>query len=113
MITNKHVTDFLHALDQELFFEAHEVLEEAWYPKRFENCNEVKLLKGFINAAVSFELIKRGRSTQSKTPWKTYLKYRQFLFKTNTTTLNNYYSIFLKIELIQKKLLLKHSKLQS
>lgn len=100
----KKLREFQNSLTQELFFEAHEILEELWFPRRFETDNEVKLLKGFINAAVSFELAKRERLVQSKRVWKNYLKYRQHLFKIKSPYLNNYYQLSRTIESIQKEL---------
>ena len=66
---------FLESLQEERYYDAHEDLEALWFPRRFEDNDEVKLWKGFINAAVSFELIKLGRPKPSETAWKTYLKY--------------------------------------
>ena len=66
---------FLKSLQEERYYDAHEDLEALWFPRRFEDHDEVKLWKGFINAAVSFELIKKGRLIPSQTPWKTYMKY--------------------------------------
>lgn len=70
---------YLQSLAQERYYDAHEDLEALWFPRRFENDDEVKLWKGFINAAVSFELIKKGRCAASQTPWNTYMKYRALL----------------------------------
>lgn len=57
------------------YYDAHEDLEVIWHPSRFEDRDEVRLWKGFINAAVSFELIRRGRSEPSRRAWNTYQKY--------------------------------------
>jgi len=89
----KKIEAFMLCLDEERYYDAHEVLEEVWFPRRFEESGEVKLLKGFINAAVSFELIKKGRIPQSKKVWANYLKYRQFLYKTDSIHLNDYYKL--------------------
>ena len=67
---------FLLALDEERFYDAHEALEHLWFPRRFEDDDEIRLLKGYINAAVSFELIKRGRKESAKKVYNVYLKYR-------------------------------------
>ena len=93
---------FKICLDEQRYYDAHEVLEEAWFPRRFENSNEVKLLKGFINAAVSFELHKKGRIPQSKKVWLNYLKYRQLLFKVDSPYKNDYNSLSRYIEKINK-----------
>jgi len=67
-------------IESEEYYNAHEALESLWFKRRFEESCEVKVLKGFINAAVSFELHKRKRTKQSKKVWKNYLKYRSKLF---------------------------------
>ena len=98
---NKHqelLDEFSLCIDEKRYYDAHEALEEIWYPRRFEEENEIKLLKGFINAAVSFELIKRGRETPSKKAWRNYLKYRPLLYKVSSPFLNDYHSLARKIE---------------
>ena len=102
MINEKDLQNFVHCLDEKRFYDAHEVLEALWFAKRFENSNEVKLIKGFINAAVSFELIKRGRHAPSKKAWLNYLKYRQYLFKTKSKKVKLYYKAHLHIEATHK-----------
>ena len=66
---------FVICLEEERFYDAHEALEEVWFPRRFEDDKEMKLIKGFINAAVSFELTKRGRPNPATRAWKNYEKY--------------------------------------
>lgn len=66
---------YLKSLKEQRYYDAHEDLEALWFPRRFEKDAEVNLWKGFINAAVCFELIKLGRPKPSETAWKTYLKY--------------------------------------
>ena len=95
---------FTICLDEQRYYDAHEALEEAWFPRRFENSDEVKLLKGFINAAVSFELHKKGRKQQSKKVWMNYLKYRQLLFKVNSSYKNEYNTLSRYIEKINQTL---------
>jgi len=70
---------FVRSLEEERFYDAHEALEAIWFPRRFESNDEVLLWKGFINAAVSFELIKRNRPKPSEAAWQTYLKYLPLL----------------------------------
>ena len=77
----ENFNDFMENLQKQNYYEAHEDLEKIWFPRRFENSDEIKLIKGFINAAVSFELLKKGKVTQSKKVWKTYLKYRDLILK--------------------------------
>jgi len=102
MLTLKYCKDFILALDEKRFYDAHEVLEELWFPIRFVESNEVKLLKGFINAAVSFELLKKGRQKAAKKAWLNYLKYRQLLFKISSSEVQFYYKISQHIEKINK-----------
>jgi len=103
-MTQKKINEFQNCLQEERFYDAHETLEEIWFPRRFENTNEVSILKGFINAAVSFELLKRKRKKQSKKVWLNYLKYRQLLFKIDSPYLNEYYKLSRNIESLYKKL---------
>jgi len=99
----KQIDQFILCLNERRFYDAHEALEAVWFPIRFEEGNEVKLLKGFINASVSFELIKRNRKEQSKQVWCNYLKYRQLLFKIDAQYINKFYQLSRKIEEIYKK----------
>ena len=52
---------YLTLLKSEAYFEAHEVLEEAWHPLRKANHPIKNLAKGLINGAIAFEHIKRNR----------------------------------------------------
>lgn len=91
---------FLLSIDEGRYYDAHEDLEVLWYPNRFAECDEVRLLKGFINAAVSFELIKKGRPKPSQTAWNTYLKYASLL----DTLDSGYYPLYVKmVRLIEAK----------
>jgi len=69
------INEFVLCINETRYYEAHEKLEEIWFPRRFEDHKEIKLIKGFINAAVSFELIKKGKPESSKKVWKNYEKY--------------------------------------
>ena len=95
---SKYLDEFVDLLEQEKFYEAHEAIEIIWFKRRFEDCDEIRLLKGFINASVCFELIKRGRVEQSKRVWKTYLKYKPLLHKIDSPHINNYHQISRYIE---------------
>lgn len=91
---------FIREISEEQFYDAHESLEAIWFPRRFEDDDEIKLIKGFINAAVSFELIKRGKYESSKRVWKNYLKYRPLLYRVQSPHLNKYHTIARHIETI-------------
>ena len=99
-MTAKQIQEYILCLNEKRYYDAHEALEALWFPRRFENNAEIKLLKGFINAAVSFELRNRGRTPQSKKVWANYLKYRQELFKIDSKYLNNYYKLTRLVEKI-------------
>ncbi len=93
------IEEFKVCLNEERYYDAHEALEEIWFPRRFDTTDkEVMLLKGFINAAVSFELHKLSKIKQGKKIWMTYLKYRQLLFKVKSPYLNDYYQLSRVIE---------------
>jgi len=44
----KYLDEFIKCLDEKRFYDAHESIEEVWFPKRFLDCDETRLLKGFI-----------------------------------------------------------------
>lgn len=101
--TNKHqglLDEFILCLDEQRYYDAHEALEEIWFPRRFEKDDEMYLLKGFINASVSFELRKKNKLPQSKKVWKNYLKYRPLLYKVTSSYNNEYHSIARYLEKI-------------
>jgi len=95
---DKLLKEYRVAIDEKRYYDAHEAIEELWFPRRFEECNELKLLKGFINAAVSFELTKRQREKPSQKAWATYIKYRPLLYKIKSPFLNEYHGISRHIE---------------
>ena len=93
-----HLDRFMLCLDEERFFDAHEALEEVWFPRRFEDEMEMKLLKGFINAAVSFELTKRGRPNPATRAWQNYEKYRPLLEQFRSCNTPYYTRLALRLE---------------
>jgi hypothetical protein len=112
MTTNQHkqhLKDFMQELTEERFYDAHESLEVIWFPRRFEDSGEVKLLKGFINASVCFELVKKGKLEASDKVWKNYLKYKPLLHKIDSEHLPDYHIIALHVDKIKNKLDIKIS----
>jgi len=77
----KQIEDFICCLREERFYEAHEALEVLWFPLRHDANEEVNLLRGYINASVSFELHKRGRNQPAYRVWKNFIKYQHLLSK--------------------------------
>ena len=57
---------YLVLLDEGEYFEAHEVMEEAWHPLRLSDHPLKNLVKGLINSAVSFEHLKRNRKDAAR-----------------------------------------------
>ena len=74
----KEITQYKNLINEKLYYEAHEVLEQLWFPIRKDKNNYTLLLKGFINAAVSLELYKRDKKLQSEKVYKVYNKYVTF-----------------------------------
>ena len=69
------INKYKELLEKKLYYEAHEALEELWFPIRRNKDDYTFLLKGFINAAVSLELFKRDKKEQSKKIYQVYKKY--------------------------------------
>ena len=57
---------YLKLMDEGEYFEAHEVLEEAWHPLRLADHPLKNLVKALINGAVSFEHLKRNRTDSER-----------------------------------------------
>jgi hypothetical protein len=81
---------FVRCIGEGAYFEAHEALEALWFPRRFEEDDEVRLLRGFINAAVAFELWRRGRPKPARRTWGVYLKYRPLMAGLDSPCLPHY-----------------------
>lgn len=94
---------FIEYLQTDRFFEAHEVIEHIWFPIRKENHPEKNILRGLINASVSFELIKRGRPHAARRVWQTYLKYRPLIERCTSPNRPYYEEVADTIETIYKK----------
>ena len=77
------ISEYKKLIQEHKFFEAHEALEEFWFPRRKDKTKEVLIVKGFINAAVSLELKKRGRVENSKKVWQVYIKFSKLIESTD------------------------------
>jgi hypothetical protein len=85
---SNYLEEFDNLLKKEKYFEAHEVLEEFWKGcKKDSNLQNVaKVLKGFINAAIAFEHLKRNKPKSikvAKKAFEAYLKYQSLIDKTS------------------------------
>lgn len=87
---NELLENFISNLKKKDFYEAHNDLESIWFPRRFEKSDEINLIKGFINAAVSFELLKKGRVEASEKVYKIYEKYKNLIHNVDSPHLNKY-----------------------
>ncbi len=67
--------EFIQNLKDEEFSQAHETMEQQWKIYKKQNHLLTKLLKGFINGATAFELVKRGKMDGANMLWGTYEKY--------------------------------------
>ncbi len=74
---------FMELIQNEDFYEAHEVLEDFWFPYRKSKESKVLVIKGFINASVALELQRLGRTENAKKVWKNYEKYRMLIPECN------------------------------
>lgn len=72
--------EYIELLEQEAFYEAHEVMEEAWHPLRLSNHPLKNLAKGFINAAIAFEHIKRNRKNVQEKAVKVIASYERYKY---------------------------------
>ena len=68
---------YLKLLEEEEYFEAHEVMEEAWHPLRLKKDPIANLAKGLINAAITFEHIKRNRKNLKAKAQKVIASYER------------------------------------
>jgi len=93
---------FIQNLRNKNFYDAHEDLEVLWYERRFEESDEVRFLKGLINASVCFELYKKGKTEQAKKVWNNYLKYRDLIEGIDSAYKDKYLLIIDEIERIKK-----------
>ena len=69
---------YLALLDEEEYFEAHEVLEEAWHPLRLSKHPLSNLVKGLINGAITFEHIKRNRKNVKDKAQRVIASYERY-----------------------------------
>lgn len=67
-------------MDEKAYFEAHEVLEEAWHPLRLADHPLSNLVKGLINGAIAFEHIKRNRDTMHLRAQKVIAAYERYKY---------------------------------
>lgn len=70
--------EYIKLLEDEEYYEAHEVMEEAWHPLRLSNHALKNLAKGLINAAITFEHIKRNKKNVQEKAVKVIASYERY-----------------------------------
>jgi len=70
--------NYLELLERGEYYEAHEVLEEAWHPLRRRRDERRNLAKGLINAAVAFEHLRRDRPKSRRVAAQAIAAYRRY-----------------------------------
>ena len=73
------IKEFIDDLKSENFAGAHEVMEKRWKEYKKTSHPKTKLLKGFINGATAFELVKRRNQDGASRLWGVYEKYLPLL----------------------------------
>ncbi|MCF6243499.1 MAG: DUF309 domain-containing protein [Sulfurovum sp.] len=99
------IKEYLKLLDEEAYFEAHEAMEEAWHPLRLKKHPLANLTKGFINAAIGFEHIKRDSKNAHKKAKRVMESYDRYIDLCKEGI--NHYTLFKeakeKIETLKEK----------
>lgn len=102
MDTTITLKKFVQLLENEDYFEAHEILEEEWHQLKRDGDTKVNLARGLINAAVAFEHIKRATPTAMIKATKTYGGYLRYKHLCDDKS-SQWYEACIAVELIAKK----------
>lgn len=74
------IKEFIVAIEEERFVEAHELLEEKWrYYKKIDEKYKAKAVQGLINGATALALYKKNRPEAYVRVWKVFKKYKNLL----------------------------------
>jgi len=71
---------YIQLLDTKDYFDAHEVLEEAWHPLRKSKHPLANLVKGFINASIALEHLKRDTPTAKNKVTRVIASYQRHIY---------------------------------
>ncbi len=84
MLTSERITEvlklYIGMMRSGEYFEAHEILEEIWHPMRRSGDGRKDIVRGYINAAISLEHIKRNRGdvkSKALIAMSAYERYRE------------------------------------
>ena len=97
---------YIELLNKRYYFDAHEVLEEAWHPLRKSNHPLKNLAKGLINGAICFEHLKRNRDDSKRkalTVLKSYERHK-YLCVEGIECFNLFKEACIKIENLKKSI---------
>jgi len=96
---------YLQCLDKGAYFEAHEVLEEAWHPLRLRQDVLANLVKGLINGAICFEHMKRNKKKAKSRAERVIVSYERHkhLCKQDIENYTLFKSAIAKIENLKKR----------
>lgn len=101
--------EYLKLLDEEKYFEAHEVLEEAWHPLRLNKHPLAQAVKGLINGAIAFEHIKRNRKNVQSKAQRVIASYERY--KDLCTDKMEYAALFTEAKNKIESLKIKHKEI--
>jgi predicted metal-dependent hydrolase len=97
------IEEFISAVSQEKFVEAHELLEEEWkYYKRIEQKSKAKAVQGLINGATALALYKKNRPDAYVRIWKVFKKYKILIEELDNS--EKYHEASLLLELKNKSI---------
>ncbi len=97
------IEQFINAVKEERFVEAHELLEEEWrYYKKIEKKSKAKAIQGLINGATALALYRKNRHEAYERVWKVFKKYIHLLDELENNT--KYYEASRLLELKNKSI---------
>ncbi len=74
------IEQFIIAIKEERFVEAHELLEDEWRDYKKDNEKlKAKAVQGLINGATALALFRKNRYEAYEQIWKVYEKYKNLL----------------------------------
>ncbi len=74
------ITNFITAISEDRFIDAHEILEHSWKILKKEDKREEALLqKGLINGTTAIGLHLKGKTQGAQRVWQTFEKYRPLI----------------------------------
>ena len=87
-VLDTHYLEYFECFNRQLYFEAHEVLEQLWLPSRKEQ--DGKFYKGLIQLAGAFVHVQKGRSQPALS-----------LLRLAQSHLSNYPDVYYRLDLRQ------------